>query len=143
MNIFNRSKLNSAKDVQETPPTTFNSLCSSDKRPSQIAGFLPILPFPVTQYSTVYTAMCNFKTILSQLEQKSLPLFCDEGVYHITRHILLVRKKEFENIVVMLGGFHMIKVVLACVGKYLKGGGVEHVFIETEAFGLMIKFVCC
>lgn len=139
MNLSNLSHMNSLKDIQETPSwAAYNSLFCTDNRPAQIVGFLPILPFPVTQYSTVYTSMCNFKSINQQLKQNNFPIFCDEGVYHIARHIKLVREEEFKNIVVMLGGFHMIKLVLACIGKYLKGSGAEHLFVETEAFGISV-----
>lgn len=85
----------------------------------QSVGFCPISPHPVTDFATVYTAMRNVNDLLRQLNQKHFPLFCDEGVYRIARHIQLIREKEFENIVIMLGSFHTSKVLLACVGKYL------------------------
>lgn len=36
----------------------------------------------------------------------------------------------------MLGSFHMIKVLLACIGKYLRGSGAESILIESGAFGV-------
>ena len=53
------------------------------KVPEKVVGFLPVLPYPVTEYATVYTALKNFQSILSQLDQTHLPVTCDEGVYHI------------------------------------------------------------
>ena len=46
-------------------------------------GFLSLIPYPVTEHATVYTAMKNFIKVLQQLDQKALPIFCDEGVYRI------------------------------------------------------------
>ena len=40
----------------------------------------------------------------------------DEGVYHITRAIQLIRHEEFKD----MGSFHMAKVALGCLGKYFK-----------------------
>ena len=58
------------KKIQTIPTwTAFNSTLCEDKRQTQKIGFLPILPYPVTDYSTVYTAMCNFKDILSQIKK--------------------------------------------------------------------------
>ena len=51
-------------------------------------GFLPYLPHLVTEYDTVYTALKNFLKVLEQLDQKSLPVMCDEGVYRKNLRIL-------------------------------------------------------
>ena len=58
-------------------------------------SFLPLLPFPVTEYSTVYTELKNFNVMLSALNQTNLPVACDEGVYRIAREIQLLRPDEF------------------------------------------------
>lgn len=113
----------------------FNSLVQSDQRPTQVSAFLPVLPHPVTEFSTVNTALHNFNNILSQLSQQSLPVFADEGVYRIARQIQLM-SNEFDDIFLVLGGFHMTKILLACAGKYLRGSGAENVFVETNSFGI-------
>lgn len=82
--------------------------------------------------------MLNFKDLLNQVQQKYLPVTCDEGVYRIARQITLTHEKEFENIVLVLGNFHLIKVVLSCIGKYLKNSGVDNIFIETGLFGVNV-----
>ena len=46
-------------------------------------GFLSFIPHPVTEHTIVYTAMKNFMKVLQQLDQKALPIFCDEGLYRI------------------------------------------------------------
>ena len=56
---------------------------SSTNVPIMHTGFLPYLPNPVTEHSTVFTALHNFLKILSQLNQTALPIFCDEGVFRI------------------------------------------------------------
>ena len=48
---------------------SFNSVISNKKLKVQQIGFLPVLPYPVTEYDTVYTSLQNFKNILSQLSQ--------------------------------------------------------------------------
>lgn len=114
----------------------FNSfILKEKKRPTQIVGFLPIIPKPVTEYSTVYTALQNFVNVLSQLHQSKLPVACDEGVYHIARHIMLLRPDEFKDIVLMMGSWHLTKIVLQCIGKYLKGSGADLIFSESSVFG--------
>ena len=56
------------------------SLISDSNIPIMQVEFLPFIPKPVTEHATVYTAMINIVKVLEQLDQKSMPIFCDEGV---------------------------------------------------------------
>ena len=98
-------------------------------------GFLPFIPYPVTEHVTVYTAMKKFINVLQQLNQKALPIFCDEGVYRIVVDIYLKCPNEFKMLVPCLGGFHMAKCVQHCTGKYIRGSGLDDAFVETQVFG--------
>ena len=42
---------------------------------------------------------------------------------------------EFSNLVLCLGSFHLIKVVMGAIGKYIDGSGVEIILAESRAFG--------
>ena len=44
------------------------SLLSTERVPLTTCDFTPILPYPATQYDTIYTCMKNFQDILKQLE---------------------------------------------------------------------------
>ena len=89
----------------------------------------------MTEYATVYTALKNFQDILSQLEQSQLPVACDEGVYHIAREIIMNNPTEFSNLVLCLGSFHLIKIVMGAIGKYIDGSGAETILVESKTFG--------
>ena len=45
-----------------------------------------------------------------------------------------MRPQEFDNIFLGLGGFHIQKLVLACLGSFLKESGAKNVFVVTEVF---------
>ena len=53
----------------------------------------------------------------------------------IAREIQFLRPKEFSNVFLGLGGFHLAKEIMACIGKYLRESGAENIFVETETFG--------
>ena len=114
---------------------TFNSLVTDEDLTQKITGFLPILPYPVTEYAVVYTALKNFQDFLSQLDQSHLPITCDEGVYHITRAIIMNNPTEFSNLVLCLGSFNLIKVVMEAIGINIDGSGAEIILAESKAFG--------
>ena len=80
-------------------------LSTADKVPLKRVGFLPVLPYPVTQYDAVYSSLRNLQEILKYLHQSTLPVTCNEGVYRIAREIQLIRPNEFSDIVLCLGSF--------------------------------------
>ena len=76
--------------------------------------------------------------LLNQLKQKSLPIFCDEGDFRLVLRIYLKRQEEFKNLVLMLGGFHTAKCVQRCIGKNIKGTGLEDALVEIGVFGFKV-----
>ena len=80
----------------------------------------PILPYPATSYDAVFTTMVNFQDALKQRGDAYGALWADEVVYRIAKEIQLLKSDQFNNIFLGLGGFHMEKIVLACLGAYLE-----------------------
>ena len=68
------------------------SLISQSDVPIMRVGFLPFLPKFVTHYSTAYTVMLNMVKIANHLDQKILPVYCDEGVFRILIDIHLQKQ---------------------------------------------------
>ena len=66
-------------------------------------GFLPFLPYPVTDYSTVYTAMKNFKNIVQQLQQGrySSGSKNKENIQIISRKYFIERAAELNKNIVL------------------------------------------
>ena len=52
-------------------------------------GFMAVLPHPFTDYATVRKSMINFQSFEVQLNQDVVPIFCDEGVFHLVVNIML------------------------------------------------------
>ena len=115
---------------------TYRSLVSKAKTPLMHFGFFLYLPYPVTEYSTVYTSLCNFVKFQTQLSQSSLPLICDEGVFYIFADFVLQQPGQFKFLIPMLRGFHMAKALLSCIGKFTKINGLFNTLIETDTFGV-------
>ena len=57
--------------------SAFNPVVSKETLSQKIVGFLPVIPSPVTDHQTVYTALKNFQDILKQLSQAHLAVTCD------------------------------------------------------------------
>ena len=82
------------------------ALLFESELPQMHVAFLLFLPHFANKVATVCTAMQNYVKLLNQLKQKSLPIFCDEGVFRPVLNIYLKCPEEFKNLVPMLGGFH-------------------------------------
>lgn len=131
-----KSKISLCTSDQTIPTwSSFNSILSTDSRLNRKVGYFPDFPAPINDASTVYTYLNNFNNILKQFDQKHLIAHCDEGVYKLARKIKFECEAEFENIILALGDFHIIKCLLCCIGKYLKNSGVKRIFIKTNLFG--------
>ena len=76
--------------------------------------------------------------LLNPLKQKSLPIFYDEGVFRLVLNIYLKRPEESKKLVPMLGGFHTAKCVQRCIGKFIKGTGLEDALLEAGIFGVKV-----
>ena len=80
-------------------------------------------------------ALMNLKNVCTQLSQTTIPVFCDEGVFHTVAAILLSEPEMFTDIYDMLGAFHYTKVLLRCTVRYISGSGLDDAPIEAEFFG--------
>ncbi len=112
-----------------------NSIWSEETIPVKILTFLPVLPYPVTQYATVYSAMKNFGSICFQLVQREILMYCDEGVYSIVKDIQLMRSEEIQTLVPVMRTFHLVKIVLKYIGKALDGSGADYTWLQADVFG--------
>ena len=83
--------------------------------------------------------MKKFVALAEHLDQNAIPVFCDEGVFRLVLNIFLKKQSEFKCLIPMLGGFHMAKCVLHCIGKYLNGCGLEDGLVEINIFGIKIS----
>ena len=129
-----------AKSEQQTMPSwsAFNSVISEETLNERIVGFIPLIPYHVTEYITVYTALKKIQEIRRQLNQSHLPITFDEGVYRIAWEIIFMRPEKFKNLILCMGSFHMAKILLGCLGKYLCGSGAENIWTENLVFGIYV-----
>ena len=73
------------------------NLLSESCVPKMQIGFLPFIPNPVTDPSTVYSDMKNFVALAEHFNQNAIPVFCDEGVFRLVLNIFLKKQSEFNG----------------------------------------------
>ena len=124
-------------DTEQIIPSfdAIRSLLNNKLIKTTTTSFTPILPFPITEFDSVFTAMINFQDVLKQKGLEYGPLWSDDGVYHISKDIQLIDPDKFGNIFLGLGGFHLEKVVICCLGLYLELSGIRDILVEERIFG--------
>ena len=68
-------------------------------------------------YESMFTSIINFQNTMKQTGNISGALWCFESVYHIAGEIQLLWLDSFDIVFLALANFHMLKVVMVCLGK--------------------------
>ena len=56
-------------------------------------------------------------------------------MYRIAKELQLLDPDGFSNIFIGLEGFHLEKVIISCIRKFLEESWTENIFVENEIFG--------
>ena len=77
----------------------------------------------------------NFQSVRRQLNQESMAIWCDEGVFAPAAEIYLDETDRFKDLFFCLGPFHWTRVLLRNQGILLRGSGPDDALIECAVFG--------
>ena len=98
--------------------------------------FLPVIPKPITERANVRHCLTNFQSVRRQLNQESMAIWCDEGVFAPAADIYLEETNKFKDLFLGFAGpFHWTCVLLRCQGNLLRGCGPDDALIECAVFG--------
>lgn len=90
-----KSDISALADEQTMPiMSAANSILSDYDLPLKRIAFLPVLPYPITIFDVVNTAMKNLQGIFTYLDQPVLSVTCDEGVFRVVREIQQIRQRS-------------------------------------------------
>ena len=94
-----------------------------------------MIPKPITQDASCHQLCINFENVRQQVNQPTLPIWCDEQVFDKMVDILLSNSEKFKDLFPCLGPFHMARILQKCAGKLLRGSGLDDLLIECGTFG--------
>ena len=96
------------------------------------SALTPILVYPATEYDAILTTMINFQDVLKQKECDNVLLWLDEGVCYTAKEIQLLYPQKFSNIFLVIGSFHLKKVVIGCLGTYLESSDIHNLLVKEK-----------
>lgn len=131
--LFSRSR---STNEQRVPGwTEFNSVMSSNTQPVTNAGFLPMINQPAHEYDTLYTVLIRCMNISKFLNLSHTVITVDQALYCKLKQLTWLKPKTFENVIIRLGGLHILMNFLKCIGQHMASSGLEDLWVESGVYG--------
>ena len=92
------------------------------------------LPDPPTDDSTVYKMMSNFLIMSKKLGQNKFVLTLDLAIYKRAK-VLQWNFDIFKDLIIRLGGFHIILNFIGCIGNLYMASRLEEWLIDGDVYG--------
>ena len=97
---------------QDTPLwQAVHTLVSKAIVPLSRVGFLPVIPKPITEDASCHQLCLNFENVRQQVNQPTLPVWCDEQVFDKVVDILLSNPEKFKHLFRCMGPLHMVRIL--------------------------------
>ncbi len=98
-------------------------------------GYCPMMKASPTDFNTVYTVMKNVQKMMSSLHQKECIITFDLAIYVKAKEMQYRKAREFADMVIRMGGFHIALNFLSVIGKIYRDSGLEDLLIESDVYG--------
>ena len=115
--------------------TAFNAATIENNSPTTTIGYAPIINSSPIKLPTVFTIRDYVHKASKQLGQTCSVLTLDEAIYCKAKEIQWRCPDKFEHMIIRLGGFHIIKTFLACIGKLYEESGLSDIIVNSGLYG--------
>ena len=135
---FVLSKIKGAECNKQNVPswTGFNQSTQESAAPLTTIGYLPIINLPAHENDTLWTVMMRALQIShAKNPGQSTVLTFDEQLYCKAKELQWKNPEICKQLVLRLGGFHILLNYLKVIGKHFKDSGLEHVWVESSVYG--------
>ena len=97
--------------------TGFNIMSMNDIPKLSSIGYCPVINASPTDYSVVYTTLDLACKITRKIGQSHTILVLDQAIYCKALEIVEHKKDESKDLILCLGGFHILMAFLGTIGK--------------------------
>lgn len=95
-------------------------------------GYLDTVDSPATDLKTAYEVLCRGCEIKERLKLKAVACVFDQAFYAKAMEVYWKQKAQFQGIVIMMGGFHLLMTLLAIIGSRFGDAGLRDIAIQSE-----------
>lgn len=101
----------------------FNQLMSKSDHTKTAVGIMPIINSPSHDCDTIWTVLQNCQKMTKTLGQKYTVIAFDEQLYCKAKMLQWNNSKECEDIVILMGGFHVQMNFSKVIDQHLSDSG--------------------
>ena len=109
----------------------YNIIYGLKRTNETVIAYGPLLPESLTNSDVVLASVEYFVKLTAKLGQQTNVITVDQAIYDIIQGIRKKHSKKFDNLVVRLGGFHIIENFLGAVGFFMKNSRLKDTFVES------------
>ena len=111
----------------------FSAFCASLSTHHEASkiGYLSLIPASPTDPAVMKEEMARITKISKALGDKYTVITGDQATYELARTIRDKYPEEFENVVLLLGGFHLAHNYLKAICKIMRDSGAEDILVSS------------
>ncbi|MES9880282.1 MAG: hypothetical protein ABW185_05305 [Sedimenticola sp.] len=110
----------------------FNAKLSQSHVFTTSIGYCPFLPNAPTNPAVVKEALQLCIKASSKLGMNHTVVTQDEAVYEISYTLRKNKPEDFPNLILRLGGFHLLMNYIGAIGKIMSGSGLKDMLVASE-----------
>ena len=132
--VFLRLIANEVNDLEYPGWSGFVSLLGTVPTRLTTIDYYPVIPYPITECSTVAETLCVAEQASKEVGQKYHIVTYDLGVCMKAYPLIWNNPVKYEKHIVLIGTFHIVCAYMKMIGKKMNGSGFCDILIES---GLM------
>lgn len=110
----------------------FNAAISQTKSSPTAIGYCPFIQSPPTNPNVVREALQICIKASAKLGLQHTVITQDQAIYEISYTLRKVTPDDYPNLVLRLGGFHLLMNYLGAVGKFMTGSGLRTLLVSSQ-----------
>ena len=107
--------------------TKLDRLAGFSVLPRNKAVYMPLIDMPHADPSTMMTALVEANRLTSEDGQEFTIFTCDQQLYRVSLLVIWAYPEQFSNVVLRLGGMHMLMSFVGAVGSLMGESGLAQV----------------
>ena len=89
--------------------------------------YMTLIDMPPVDHSTMMTALIEANRLTSEAGHEFTIFTCDQQLYRVSRQVIWAYPEQFSNVVLRLGGMHMLMSFVGVVGSLMEESGLVEV----------------
>ena len=95
-------------------------------------GYLDTLDSPAADLKTAYEVLSRGCEIRDRLQLKAVACVFDQAFYAKAMEVYWKHKTLFDGVVVMMGGFHLLMMLLGVIGSRFGDAGIRELAVQSD-----------